>query len=115
MIKKITASKSEKIILSFLILLGIFTLIFYISVKDKCSFVKNYNTADIFFENPKNIIVLNTQCGNVIIELYPNVSPKSVKRFKTLIKLGAYNGVAFHRVIKKKLVQAGDLEYGKKK
>ena len=61
-----------------------------------------------------NIAILNATCGNIIIELYPNVSPNAVKRFKTLIKSGAYNDVAFHRVIENKLVQAGDLEFGKK-
>ena len=57
---------------------------------------------------------LNTHCGNVIIELYPSVSPNSVERFKMLIKSGEYNDVAFHRVIKNVLVQAGDLQFGKK-
>ena len=67
------------------------------------------------FFKPKNIAILNAYCGNVIIELYPNISPKSVERFKMLIKSGEYNDVAFHRVIKNVLVQAGDLEFGKKK
>ena len=53
-------------------------------------------------------------CGNVIIELYPEISPNSVKRFITLIESNAYDDVAFHRVIKNKLVQAGDLEFGRK-
>ena len=44
----------------------------------------------------------------------PNVAPNSVKRFKILIRSGEYNNVAFHRVIKNVLVQAGDLEFGKK-
>ena len=33
---------------------------------------------------------------------------------KKLINLKAYDDIAFHRVIKDKLVQAGDLEFGKK-
>jgi peptidyl-prolyl cis-trans isomerase A (cyclophilin A)/peptidyl-prolyl cis-trans isomerase B (cyclophilin B) len=57
-------------------------------------------------------VILNAECGNVIIELYPSISPKAVKRFKKLIKLGAYNDAAFHRVIENKLIQAGDLEFG---
>ena len=47
-------------------------------------------------------------------ELYPDVSPNAVKRFRTLVEANAYDNVAFHRVIKDSLVQAGDLEYGKK-
>ena len=114
MIKKIKASASEKIILIFLILLGIFSLTFFTTIKNKCLFVKNYNPENIKFKNPKNIAILNAPCGNIIIELYPNISPNAVKRFKTLIKSNAYDNVAFHRVIENKLVQAGDLEFGKK-
>jgi cyclophilin family peptidyl-prolyl cis-trans isomerase len=42
------------------------------------------------------------------------ISPNAVKRFITLVKSKAYDDVAFHRVIKDTLVQAGDLEFGKK-
>ena len=114
MIKKIKASLFEKLTLTFLILLGIFTLSFIIIINNKCLFVKNFDPQKIDFTKPENIIVMNAECGNVIIELYPNVSPKAVNRFKNLIKLNSYDNVAFHRVIKDKLVQAGDLEFGKK-
>ena len=114
MITKIKISKSEKVILIFLIILGVFTFTSLIILKNKCLFVKNYNPNDIKFDNPENIVILNAECGNVIIELYPNISPNAVKRFKKLIKLGAYNNAAFHRVIENKLIQAGDLEFGKK-
>ena len=77
-------------------------------------FVKNYDPLNLKFNNPKNIVVLNAPCGNVIIELYPNISPNGVKRFKYLVKTNAYDDIAFHRVIENKLVQAGDLEFGKK-
>ena len=114
MIKKIKASLSEKIIFIFLLLLGIFSLTSFLLIKDKCLFVKDYDPLKITFDNPENIAILNVPCGNVIIELYPNVSPNAVERFKTLIKSKAYDDVAFHRVIKDALVQAGDLEFGKK-
>ena len=114
MIKKIEASLFEKLTLTFLILLGIFTLSFTIVINNKCLFVKNFDPQKIDFTKPENIIVMNAECGNVIIELYPNVSPKAVNRFKNLIKSNSYDNVAFHRVIKDKLVQAGDLEFGKK-
>ncbi len=114
MIKKIKASLSEKIIFIFLLSLGIFSLTSFLLIKDKCLFVKDYNPLKITFDNPENIAILNVPCGNVIIELYPNVSPNAVERFKTLIKSKAYDDVAFHRVIKDALVQAGDLEFGKK-
>ena len=114
MIKKIKASISEKIILALLILLGIITFGTYIVIENKCLFIKDYKPKNINFKKPDNIAILNVSCGNVIIELYPEISPNSVKRFKTLIRANAYEDIAFHRVIKNKLVQAGDLEFGKK-
>ena len=114
MIEKIKASTSEKVIFIFILVLGLFTLTSFLLLKDKCLFVKNHDPKEINFENPNNIAILNVGCGNVIIELYPDVSPNGVERFKTLIKSKAYDDVAFHRVIKDKLVQAGDLEFGKK-
>ena len=114
MIKKINASTSEKFILIFLIILSIITFGTYFVVKKKCSFVKNYDPKNINFKNPKNITILNAPCGNIIIELYPEISPNGVERIKALISSNAYDNIAFHRVIKNKLIQAGDLEFGKK-
>ena len=114
MIKKIKASLAEKIIFIFVIILAIFFFGSYFLIKDKCLYVKNYDPKKIEFDNPRNIAVLNVPCGNVIIELYPNVSPNAVKRFITLVESKAYDDIAFHRVIKDTLVQAGDLEFGKK-
>ena len=114
MIKIIKASKSEKIILIFLILLGILSFYTYFVIKNECLFVKDYNPESIDFKKPNNIAILNAPCGNVIIELYPSVSPNGVRRFVHLIRSNAYENIAFHRVIKNKLIQAGDLEFGKK-
>ena len=114
MIKKVKASLHEKLIFIFLVLLAIFALSFTILINNKCLFVENFYPKKINFEKPKNIVVLNAECGNVIIELYPEISPNGVERFKKLINLKAYDNVAFHRVIKDKLVQTGDLEFGKK-
>ena len=114
MIKKIKASYSEKILLSFVIMLGIFTFGSFYIIKNKCLFVKKYDPQSLKFKKPENIAILNAPCGNVIIELYPSIAPNAVARFKMLIKSGEYNNVAFHRVIKNVLVQSGDLKFGKK-
>ena len=114
MIEKIKQTKSEKILLVFILTLGIITFGSFTIIKNKCLFVKKYNPEKLKFDNPENIAVLNAPCGNVIIELYPNISKNSVERFKMLINTGKYNDVAFHRVIKNVLVQSGDLEFGKR-
>ena len=114
MLKKVKQSKSEKILLSFLILLTFFSISSFFIIKNKCLFVENINIKKMNFNQPENISVMNINCGNVVIELMPDISPNSVKRFKTFIEKKEYDNVAFHRVIDGFLVQAGDLEFGKK-
>ena len=114
MLKKIKQSKSEKALLLFVIILGILTLLSFIVIKNKCLFVERVNLAKLNFNNPENIAILNVPCGNVVIELFPSISPNSVERFKKLVRNKEYDNVAFHRVIENFLVQAGDLEFGRK-
>ena len=114
MINKIKPSRSEKIIFIFILTLATFTITSFFLLKNKCLFIEDFDPKNLVFDKPENIVVLNIDCGNVIIELYPDLSPNSVERFKTLIKSKAYDDVAFHRVIKDKLVQAGDIEFGKR-
>ena len=114
MLKKVKQSKSEKILLTFLILLAFFSISSFFVIKNKCLFVENIDIKKINFKQPENISIMNINCGNVVIELMPEISPNSVKRFKTFIEKKEYDNVAFHRVVENFLVQAGDLEFGKK-
>ncbi|MBV9211890.1 MAG: peptidylprolyl isomerase [Acidobacteria bacterium] len=51
----------------------------------------------------------NPTYGPIVIELYSNLAPKMVERFKQLAKEGFYNGTAFHRInASAGLVQGGD-------
>ena len=112
MIKTIKASKSEKILFIFLISLSIISFTSFFLLKNKCLFVKNNNLSKLKFDEPNNITVMNVECGNVIIELYPDISPKAVERFKILIEQKMYDGSAFYKVSENTFVQAGDIEYG---
>ena len=114
MIEKVKQTTSEKLLLALFIFLGILAIYIFVILPQKCLFIKDYDPNKITFQNPEDIVVLNVDCGNIIIKLYPEISPKSVKRFKMLIESRKYDDVAFHRVIKNVLVQSGDLEFGKK-
>lgn len=47
--------------------------------------------------------------GRIVIELYPNIAPQMVARFKQLIKEGFYNGTTFHRIDPELgIIQGGD-------
>ena len=71
MLTKIKQSKSEKILLIFLISLAIFAVSSFVLIKNKCLFVENVKIDKLTFENRENIVVMNINCGNVIIELLP--------------------------------------------
>ncbi|TQS72659.1 peptidylprolyl isomerase [Rhodobacteraceae bacterium] len=63
--------------------------------------------ADI--KDPENTIIIELKDGNVMIELLPDVAPKHVERMKQLARDGAYDNVAFHRVIDGFMAQTGDV------
>ena len=56
----------------------------------------------------KPIIVLETNQGNIELELKPEVAPKACENFQKLVQKGYYNGVTFHRVIPNFMIQSGD-------
>jgi peptidyl-prolyl cis-trans isomerase B (cyclophilin B) len=54
------------------------------------------------------VAVIKTTEGEMVVEFWPDVAPKTVENFKTLAKKGFYDGTCFHRVIKGFMIQAGD-------
>ena len=57
-------------------------------------------------------MILKLKDGNVIIELFNDVAPNHVKRFKKLSEDKKYDGVVFHRVIDGFMAQTGDVQFG---
>jgi peptidyl-prolyl cis-trans isomerase B (cyclophilin B) len=54
------------------------------------------------------VAVIKTTEGEMIIEFWPDVAPKTVENFKNLANQGFYDGTCFHRVIKDFMIQGGD-------
>ncbi|KAL0488987.1 peptidyl-prolyl cis-trans isomerase-like [Acrasis kona] len=53
-------------------------------------------------------VTLHTSLGDLNFELYPYCAPKTCDNFITLCERKFYDGVQFHRLIKKFMVQGGD-------
>lgn len=54
-------------------------------------------------------VISTADFGDIVIELYPNIAPQMVERFKKLIREGFYNGTTFHRInAAARLIQGGD-------
>ena len=60
----------------------------------------------------ENIMILKLKDGNVVIELFNDIAPNHVERFKQLAKEKKYDGVVFHRVIDDFMAQTGDVQFG---
>jgi len=52
-------------------------------------------------------IELKTNMGTIVLELYPDRAPETVKNFEQYVKSGFYNGTVFHRVIPGFMIQGG--------
>ena len=46
--------------------------------------------------------------GVILLELYPEIAPKTVANFKKLVGQGFYDGLTFHRVRRNFVIQGGD-------
>ncbi|MCY1647598.1 peptidylprolyl isomerase [Caulobacter sp. SL161] len=65
--------------------------------------VSDWRTPD-----PNNVLVVETNKGRIIAELYPEVAPNHVERVRGLAKSGFYDGLSFFRVISDFMAQTGD-------
>ena len=57
-------------------------------------------------------MIMKLKKGDVVIQLFEDIAPNHVKRFKQLSKEKKYDGVVFHRVIEGFMAQTGDVAYG---
>lgn len=66
------------------------------------------------FADP-NQLTIQLKDGTVVVQLMPDVAPKHVARIRELASKGAYDNVAFHRVLEGFMAQTGDVQYGNMK
>ena len=63
-------------------------------------------------KNPR--VVMETSAGKIVIELYADKSPATVKNFLQYVEDKHYDGTIFHRVIADFMIQGGGFEPGMK-
>lgn len=80
-------------------------LVFVLLICLSCLTLKATETASM---PNSQIVVIETNQGNIEIALKPDVAPKAVENFLKHAQDGYYNGVIFHRVIKGFMIQGGD-------
>jgi peptidyl-prolyl cis-trans isomerase B (cyclophilin B) len=54
------------------------------------------------------VAVIKTTEGEMVVEFWSEVAPKTVENFKALAAKGFYDGTCFHRIIKGFMIQGGD-------
>ncbi len=62
----------------------------------------------VYLQAANPIAVLETTQGTIELELRPDLAPIAVENFSTHIKNGYYDGLIFHRIIKRFMIQGGD-------
>jgi len=59
--------------------------------------------------NKKEVALLETNFGIVVIAFFPDKAPKHCEAFKKLVKTGFYDCTKFHRIVKNFMIQGGDI------
>lgn len=59
-------------------------------------------------KQPTEYVKIETDAGNIVIKLCPEVAPKTVANFQKLVSANFYDGLIFHRVISGFMIQGGD-------
>lgn len=59
-------------------------------------------------QNPVKVKITMESGSEITLELYPDIAPKTVENFVSLVKEGFYDGLIFHRVIAGFMIQGGD-------
>ncbi|MES2049120.1 MAG: peptidylprolyl isomerase [Pseudomonadota bacterium] len=58
--------------------------------------------------DPENTLIIESSKGRLILEMRPDMAPKSVERVKLLAREKTYDGLQFHRVIAGFVAQTGN-------
>ena len=69
---------------------------------------KETKKTDSTASKAEEVAILKTSMGEMVVEFWPDVAPKTVENFKSLGRTNFYDGTLFHRIIKGFMIQGGD-------
>jgi cyclophilin family peptidyl-prolyl cis-trans isomerase len=102
--------KNLNIVISILVLILFFGLIFFAVNKNESNKTQdNIDINNLIEFNENNMkATIQTNKGNIVLELYAEQTPKTSGNFAKLAQEGFYDGTKFHRVIEGFMIQGGD-------
>ena len=93
--------------------ISLITIAFIFGYVNANSKNQNKNQETVFMSDiektpESTVAIIKTNMGTIEVELFEKETPKTVENFTGLAKKGYYNGIIFHRVIDKFMIQGGD-------
>ncbi|MDD4164035.1 MAG: peptidylprolyl isomerase, partial [Eubacteriales bacterium] len=90
----------KKIFIFLLALMLVFPFIASCKESGEISSNAESDAAEGAYDNMPNIVQIEMEDGGrIIVELYPDIAPITVRNFKKLVSEGFYDGLIFHRAI----------------
>ena len=68
---------------------------------------KDQSREETQLEQNRPRVIMETDMGRIVLELFPDVAPNHVKNFLDLVNKGFYNGLTFHRIAADFVIQGG--------
>lgn len=106
-----------KIVLAVALVFAIYQVNIAMNNKNEENNSARENAANEEVKQENKIVMIETDKGNIKLELFANDAPKTVENFVKLASEGFYDSVKFHRVMPEFMIQGGDPiskgEYGK--
>lgn len=97
--------KKSSLIIILTVILGAIFLLFLINKQDNSNLpISDNNMAE------NKIVLLNTNKGDIKIELFSKTMPVTAGNFEKLVNESFYDGITFHRIIDGFMIQGGDPE-----
>jgi peptidyl-prolyl cis-trans isomerase B (cyclophilin B) len=78
-----------------------------VSIREKPAPVPEPFSTESVSDLGRSRVLVETSLGTLTLEMFPDKAPNHVRQFLRLASVGAYDGTAFHRIVRGFVVQGG--------